>query len=160
MIMRRTTPSKKAKRLQVAPRILSSEEKRELILAHAAARQPIDPVQRFSLWAGVTVCLIFVVGAWAYTAGSGIRKSLAGPVDANLQGALDATKEIGKGALETGGELGAQINEVSKQLGVLAEQEALIQQLAAEINATSTRSDRFQSPAGNATSSHPTTTTP
>jgi hypothetical protein len=44
---------------------LSGEEKHQLILAHAAAREPGDPVQVLSMWAGVlAVACVIAVGWW------------------------------------------------------------------------------------------------
>lgn len=132
--------SSRSESISVAPRILSSEEKRELILAHAAARRPLDPIQRFSLWSGVAICLLFVVGAWIYTVGSGIKRSVAGPLDPNLQQALDATKKIGGGASRSGSELQEQLSDVTSQLDAMADQDAIFDQIAADINASSTTS--------------------
>jgi hypothetical protein len=58
------------------PRIMSAEEKRQLILAHAAERQPVDTVQRFSLWTGVVVCVLAITIGWVYT----MRQSIAGAI--------------------------------------------------------------------------------
>jgi len=44
--------------------LLSREEKRQLILAHAAARRSADPVQIASMWLGVAVCAVVVVIGW------------------------------------------------------------------------------------------------
>ncbi len=49
-------------------RLMSSEEKRQLILAHAARRQPLDRLQAFSLWAGIFICVITVALGWVYAA--------------------------------------------------------------------------------------------
>jgi hypothetical protein len=80
--------------ISVAPRILSSEEKRELILAHAAARHPVDSIQRASLWAGVFICVAFIIGAWFYTVGSGIKRSLAQPMDPSMERSLELATEM------------------------------------------------------------------
>jgi hypothetical protein len=63
------------------PRILSADEKRELILAHAAVRKPQDPVQRVSLWAGVAVALIAILGGWWITVGAEVKRSIEGTPD-------------------------------------------------------------------------------
>jgi hypothetical protein len=77
---RRTTSSRVAKAANTPaierPRIMSSEEKRQLILAHAAVRQPVDTVQRFSLWTGVLVCVLAISIGWLYT----IRQSIASAI--------------------------------------------------------------------------------
>jgi len=55
------------------PRILGAEEKHQLILAHAANRQPVVHVQRISLVAGVFICLVVIGFGWLYS----VRKSVA-----------------------------------------------------------------------------------
>ena len=47
--------------------LLSPEEKRQLIMAHAQTRQPVDSMQRFSLWAGVVICVMAIGVGWLYT---------------------------------------------------------------------------------------------
>jgi hypothetical protein len=127
--------------IHVAPRILSSAEKRELILAHAAARRPADPIQRVSLWAGVFVCLTFIVCAWVYTVGSGIQKSLAGPVDPNLQQVKDLTGAFAETAVTEGAnELKQGFEDIATRLDQLSAEQALLNQMAAELNASSSTS--------------------
>lgn len=67
------------------PRIMSSEEKRQLILAHAAERQPVDTIQRFSLWTGVIVCILAITVGWVYT----MRQSIASAIAPGGEGAED-----------------------------------------------------------------------
>lgn len=57
------------------PRIISSEEKHELIRMHAAARAPQDPLQRVSLWAGVTLSVAALAFGWWLTVGQDIRQN-------------------------------------------------------------------------------------
>jgi hypothetical protein len=59
------------------PRIMSAAEKHQLILAHAANRQPIDPVQKFSLWTGVAICILVIGVGWVYTMRQSILGALA-----------------------------------------------------------------------------------
>ena len=56
---------------------MSANEKRELILAHAAARDPQDPLQRASLWAGITVAVIVIAGGWWMTVGREIKDAVS-----------------------------------------------------------------------------------
>lgn len=74
----------------VTTRMVSKEEKRQLILTHAAARRPMDAVQRAGLWAGVIICLLFVVGVWVSSIGNDVQNILAKPFDTDLQKVLDA----------------------------------------------------------------------
>lgn len=55
------------------PKILSDEEKRQLIMAHAASRKPVDHVQRVSLVAGVLICALAIGAGWLYS----VRMSMA-----------------------------------------------------------------------------------
>ncbi len=64
------------------PRLLTAEEKRQLILAHAAQREPVDSVQRFSLWTGVLVCVLVIGIGWLYT----MRQTIAGAIQAGGSG--------------------------------------------------------------------------
>lgn len=57
------------------PRLISDEEKRELIRVHAAARAPQDPLQRMSLWAGVTLSILGIAVGWWLTVGQGIQQT-------------------------------------------------------------------------------------
>ena len=59
------------------PPLLSPDEKRQLILAHAETRQPFDHTQRVSMWVGLTMSIVFVVGLWAYGFGTTISRSFA-----------------------------------------------------------------------------------
>lgn len=135
------------------PRILSADEKRQLILAHAAMRRSMDPIQRMSLWAGVVICMAFVIGGWMYTVGSGIKKSLAGPLDPHVQDVVDQTKEFGQDTgRDTAAELGEQLQQVTDRLKTISEQQAvldvMVQQLSTSTapGATSTRTNLFIPP--------------
>ncbi len=153
-----------APEIHVAPRILSAEEKRELILAHAAARHPIDPVQRISVWAGVAVCVVFVVAAWFSTVGSGIRKSLAGPADPAVVQAMDASRQVIDSTSFAGNEIQRTFQDVTDQLQAAADREAMVNQLATQLAptstaiATSTRADLFR-PAPATSTMHVVTST-
>lgn len=71
------------------PRFLSADEKRQLILAHAAMRRSRDPVQMMSVWAGVAVTvLVLVVGYWYATKPSFVEASQK-PFDEQLAPALE-----------------------------------------------------------------------
>lgn len=72
------------------PRILTSEEKRELILAHAAARSPRDPVQQASLFAGVIIALLAIGAGWWAT----VRIQVQSSVQGGGQSLRELTKEL------------------------------------------------------------------
>jgi len=54
---------------------LSSEEKRRIILAHAAMRETHDPVQIVSMWAGVTATALMVLFGWWWAVKPEIAKT-------------------------------------------------------------------------------------
>ncbi|GMU25186.1 hypothetical protein KJZ71_02105 [Patescibacteria group bacterium] len=72
------------------PRILTSEEKRELILAHAAARAPRDPVQQASLFAGVMIAVLAIGAGWWAT----VRIQVQASVHGGSQSLRELTKEL------------------------------------------------------------------
>jgi len=59
------------------PRLLNDEEKRQLILAHAASRASKDPVQRATMWAGMFVALAVIVGGWWMSVGGRIQQGVS-----------------------------------------------------------------------------------
>lgn len=60
------------------PRVLNSEEKHQLILAHARMRAPKDSVQRATVWGGVLLTLAVLVGGWWMTVGAQVRRGFEG----------------------------------------------------------------------------------
>lgn len=54
---------------------LSREEKRQIILAHAAMRQPTDSVQVTSMWVGVAACAVIVAVGWWWAVKPEISRS-------------------------------------------------------------------------------------
>lgn len=54
---------------------LSSDEKRRIILAHAAMRETHDPVQIVSMWAGVTATALMVLFGWWWAVKPEIAKT-------------------------------------------------------------------------------------
>lgn len=56
------------------PKMVGDAEKRRLIEAHAAIRQPIDHVQRVSLWAGVIICVVAIGAGWLYSVRNGMAE--------------------------------------------------------------------------------------
>jgi len=80
------------------PRIITPEEKRSLILAHANARGPKDPMQRVTLWAGVGIALAAIIGGWFMTVGYHVKTEFAGSGQGlkKLADELDAFTESAK----------------------------------------------------------------
>jgi len=91
---RSATPNSQETPRDAAPRVLSRDEKRELILAHAAARKPLKPRDRMTLWGGVAVCVLFIVGAWAVTVQSGIERLSAQSTDSEIRDLLDTGRSL------------------------------------------------------------------
>lgn len=148
--------------------IYTAEEKRQLILAHAAMRTPHDPVQLRSAWAGVAIAVIVIAAGWWWASGSIVVSSVnkIGPEMAQtLNGApkvLDPAGQIGKDF-----NFSDAIKQASDKLQVLEVQATTRQQtldrMAALVNATTTSSTRqnlFQPmPAATTTTSSTTTLT-
>ncbi|MBD3281297.1 hypothetical protein GF391_00950 [Candidatus Uhrbacteria bacterium] len=110
------------------PRILSAEEKRQLILAHAAERRPVDTVQRFSLWTGVLVCVLAITIGWLYT----MRQSIAGAIQ------TDSLAEEAMDYGELKQSLDQNIGKMVEEIDALQEQNLLeFQQQAQEFQAAS-----------------------
>lgn len=74
---RRRAPAQEARAFADTPRILSEQEKHELIRVHVAARATHDPLQRASLWAGVTLSIAALLVGWWLTVGQNIKQSFA-----------------------------------------------------------------------------------
>lgn len=106
------------------PRILSSEEKRQLILAHAAERQPVDGVQRLSLWSGVVVCILAIAIGWVYT----MRQSIASAIDTSK---ANSSEQIDYGELKES--MHSNINRMVEQIDTLQEDHILELKEQAEI---------------------------
>jgi hypothetical protein len=77
------------------PRILSSEEKRELILAHARSQTGKDPMQRMTVWGGVLVLVAGIAVGWWWTVGSDIKLSIKDG-SPELRNATDRLNEFTK----------------------------------------------------------------
>jgi hypothetical protein len=92
---KRSAPKKKRLVESEAPRRIFGEEKRELILAHAAMRQKAnDPVQVMTLWIGVAVTMLVVVAGWVWALSPALSKAFRQPLD---QGSQTVLNEIKKG---------------------------------------------------------------
>lgn len=128
--------------IQVAPRIMSDEEKHQLILAHSRARKPVDQGQRASVWVGAAVCIIFIAGAWMMTIGSTLKKAMAGPMNEAFSTSLDLTKQFAEGttadAVGATNDIATQLANISSQLDTLKAQQDVVDSIAAQINSTST----------------------
>lgn len=63
---------------QDTPRLIGEEEKRQLILAHAAAARGVkDPVQRATAWMGFVAVIALLVWGWWNTVGAGIQTQIS-----------------------------------------------------------------------------------
>jgi len=118
------------------PRIMSSEEKRQLILAHARERQPVDAVQRFSLWTGVAVCVLAITVGWVYT----MRQSIAGSISGGASAEEKVDYESLKASIHKN--IGQMVDEIDvlqdEHLSELQAQAELIQAGSAVKASTST----------------------
>jgi len=108
-------------------RVLSRDEKRELILAHAEARKPIHPRDRIALWGGVIVCVLFIAGAWFATAPSGIGRLWAKSSGTDVSKLHTAATELKSTLSDTSEEVQA-----SLESGFLDAQKAVELEIAKE----------------------------
>lgn len=69
--------------------MLSEAEKHELIRLHAAQRAPQDPLQRMSLWAGVSLCVAVLLVGWWFTVGVGVKRVVSNEETENLRTLTD-----------------------------------------------------------------------
>ncbi len=106
--------------------LLSREEKRQIILAHAAARRPTDPVQVTSMWLGVAVCAVIVAVGWWWAVKPEINKGFDAGLKPALAEASQTASEVGdsmQGA--TGNELIRNAADgASRQMQLIKEQAA------------------------------------
>ncbi|MBU1032851.1 MAG: hypothetical protein ABII13_01430 [Patescibacteria group bacterium] len=125
---------------QATPRIISEDEKRQLILAHVDAREPIDSRKQVNLWMGVGVCVCIVVGAWLLTVGGNIKRIWTKPLDANLQQALDDTRyfkeTVVKENMDDVRELQNKIKDTSVRVQYAAQEEEIIKEISERITSS------------------------
>jgi hypothetical protein len=86
------------------PRILSSEEKRELILAHARSQTGTDPMLRATVWGGVMIAVAGIGFGWWWTVGTGIKYSMQGD-SSEYQAITESLNEFTRSVKDTDGGL-------------------------------------------------------
>jgi hypothetical protein len=142
---------------QLRGRLVHEEEKRELILAHAAMRQQRDPVQMMSLWAGVAVASLVVVGGWAWAFAPTAFRASAAPAYSGFGGVVKDISNFGtnaKDVVQNGSAFTKTMNDATAKLDSLSSQvdtqQQVLDHMAASLGATSTvgtggtRSDLFR----------------
>jgi hypothetical protein len=70
--------------------LLSREEKRQIILAHAAVRKPTDTVQVTSMWLGVAACAVVVAIGWWWA----VKPEIVGRLSQGLTPALAESRKV------------------------------------------------------------------
>ncbi|MFZ2803793.1 MAG: hypothetical protein WA001_01075 [Patescibacteria group bacterium] len=123
--------------------LLSPDEKRGMIMAHASMRGSRDPVQMATLWAGVAAAFIVIVGAWAWAFGPSLLQAAGHPLNSGLveteQGAEQIKQQVDAYAQTS--ELKQELDQASAQLDSFSTQAAVEQQtvdsIAASVNASS-----------------------
>jgi len=163
------TPKRAAPKKRVAPRravikkaaaapivsrgpslLLSSDEKREMIRAHAAMRATRDPVHMATLWAGVAATFLVVIGGWAWAFGPSFLQAASHPLDPSLTGIIDGVSQVGAQAqaLNQTSDLKKELDLTTARLNALsaetASQQAAIDTMAQTINATSSNRALFR----------------
>jgi hypothetical protein len=93
-VPKRTRSKKTAAGFSDTPRIISEQEKHQLIQAHVAARVPQDPLQRVSLWAGVSLSLVMIVAGWWMTVGWAMRHTAVQDGSAEIRAATEQLKRF------------------------------------------------------------------
>jgi len=109
--------------------IYSADEKRQLILAHAAMREPQDPLQAMSAWAGVAIAVLVIGVGWWWASGSVILNT-AGNVGQDVVSTFkDASKVFEQGKQETvSSDLMQAVQRTNDQLRVMQAQAATREQ--------------------------------
>ncbi len=100
---KRTAPPAEEPEVFISGRGLSADEKRRIILAHAAMRETRDPVQIVSMWAGVTATALMVLFGWWWA----VKPQIAKNYNNELRPAVS--------------DLGASIKNVTEQMKVAQE---------------------------------------
>ncbi len=80
--------------------IVSADQKRELILAHAAMRNMRDPQQLVSVWSGVAAAFVVIVSAWWWLAQPAYTQLLARSSDPGVQDMKKLTADFGAQATQ------------------------------------------------------------
>jgi hypothetical protein len=121
------------------PRIMSAAEKRQLILAHAANRRPVDTVQRFSLWTGVAICILAIGVGWVYT----MRQTIIGALETDAA-VTGQDQELNYGQLRES--MHGSINTIVDKIDSLQEQEIMeLREKTAMVKALETAADSIAS---------------
>ena len=157
VVARKTAEKVVPEKAEPVPRLMSAQEKRGLILAHAEMRRTRDPVQMMSVWAGVGVTAFLVLLGWWWavtpTYVQASKQPLGGDtlqgVGSDLQKFQEQVKNIPNNFQGT--PLSANVNQATAQLEAVTAEAKQRQEaanaLANMINSTSSagvRSDLFR----------------
>lgn len=146
---KKVSAKKRASKInQSISRLTSSDEKRELILAHLEARAPAVQSKLIYVGVGAAVIALIVGGVWLHAVGQNISATLSGPRDPNLQLVIDQTQKAKEQIIkEQGGQLQGlkeQTLQGLEQLEAVAQKQAALNELAAEM-VSSVKSDQVSS---------------
>ena len=130
---------------RAVPLLMTSDEKHELIRAHAAMRTPHDPVQMLSVWAGVLVAFVVVIGGWMWAIQPTFSSFVKQPIDPETRALFHKTASIGRDVGSTSpsmGDLTRQAMAAVERLDRIAREaeqnEHALERMAAAVNSTST----------------------
>ena len=121
------------------PRLLSADEKRELILAHAAARGPEPHPFGLGSYIGIIACCLFVVGGWWFTVGAHFRRTISLRKDPAAQLVTQEVQRLRTGlGQESGGRsptkgLSERLEDVRREYQQAVLQERVMEAAAAKI---------------------------
>jgi hypothetical protein len=162
----------------VHEQIVNADYKRELIRAHAAMRQPHDPIQMLSVWAGVLATFVVIAGAWWWSMSPGIAGSLKAPwttgFETTIQQSQLLTTKTKDYTANQAKSLTNDLSTVSARLGALDKQQQTsqdsLQRMATLINSSVTSASAgvvttsvrplFRTAPATSTSENPTSTNP
>ncbi|GEM_PF-1216192 len=131
------------------PRLMSDSEKRQLILAHAANRRPVDAVQRFSLWTGVIICVLAIGVGWIYT----MRQTIIGALETDAATPIE-NQDINYEKLRESvhGSINAIVNKIDvlqeKEIQELQRQAIIVKSLNATAENIASDTDMVTLPSG------------
>lgn len=110
-----TSPRRKRSASPSPAPIVTADEKRELILAHAAMRESRDPQQIMSVWAGAIAALAVILVGWWWLAKPAYTQLLATPSDPGVQEMKQTTVAFGEKTKQDLDEAAKRLSEIGSQ---------------------------------------------
>ncbi len=141
---------------------MRGDEKRQLILAHAAMRDAHDPIQAMTVWAGVAVAAFVVALGWWWTVGSTVfdpLKNLSSSAHGSVASVVQAAQA--QDVTVQSNDVADTLNAAQSKLEALQTQtdaqQTALDRMAAIVSATDTTRGDIFTPGSPSTSSKTTT---